>query len=179
MSIEFKTNFDLKKQAQEIRARIKAELEKATLDAAAEIKHRTEDGVDVDGTAFDPYTRRYAAYKYGSKSKGGREMGGFAAKSKTQAFKQGLTQSKKYSNFGKVNLHLTGRMLESIQVKVVREAGGWLARLVISGFNAVKARGAMEGYKNHNPKKVRKFFALSDSQKAQIAERIKRAINGR
>ena len=175
MSVSFKANFDLKASAREIRQRVAEELLKAAIDATAEIKQRTAGGTDVDGEAFGPYTPEYAAYKYKQKKRGG-----FGFKSKKAAFEAGAVQSKKYSNFGRVNLLLTGRMLEGMRATVKREAGGLLARIYFnSAKNAAKARGHMEGYRNHNPDKIRNFFALSGTQMAEIVERIKRVINGR
>lgn len=175
MSIQFKKNFDLKQKAREIRENVRVSLEKAMLDASAEIKARTKEGVGAEGETFDSYTPEYAAYKFKK-----RKRGGFAFKSKKAAFEAGAVQSTKYTNFGKVDLLLTGRMLEAIRVKVKRESSGWLARLYFSSTNAaVKARGHMEGYKNKNPKKIRNFFALSASQMEEILYKLRRAINGR
>ncbi len=172
MTIEVRTKLDFKKMAKEIRERQKKALEEVLEETQTEIIERTGGGQDVNGAPFPAYTPEYARFKSGFKAPKKLKSGKYQNKSTARPGKPRF-------GAGKVDLNYTGKMLAAIRAKVTRAGAGLLGRIYFNNADAsAKARGHMEGYRNHNRNKIRKFFALSDAQIKRILERLRKAING-
>jgi hypothetical protein len=63
MAIEIKNNLNLEIKIKEFTKRTAAELKTALIDAASDIKIRTAQGKEINGSTFKPYSKSYAAKK--------------------------------------------------------------------------------------------------------------------
>jgi hypothetical protein len=118
--------------------------------------------VDASGRAFDAYKPEYAAAKSGFTTSG---------KRKRKETSSGKTRAIRI-NFGggRVNLTLSGNMLNSMRQKITATADRITAKLFFnSALEASKAKGNM---------RTRRFFALSRDQIKRITQTIGEAING-
>lgn len=112
MTVEWKTNFDPKKLATDLMDRQEKALDRALQEAARGIVQRTQQGRDVSGSTFDPYSPKYKEWKR----------------------KKGRT--------GDVDLTFSGKMLQSIQSKIKRTTSAIIGTIYFNGSKeAAKARG--------------------------------------
>lgn len=137
MGIRIKRKPDFNRMKERVQSGLVDEMKAHALDTLEEIKTRTvSKGVDASGAAFTAYTPKYRRFK-GEKTK---------------------------SNAGKVNLTLTGRMIQSLQVSVVQRGTKTIAKIFpSSNKEALKVRGNM---------RYREFFAISEEQGKAFNDRI-------
>lgn len=123
-----------------LKSAIAAEMEKVAIDNKEEVITRTTRGQDAGGNSFQPYSKPYARFK----------------------------SRKTKSNALKVNLTLTGRMLQSLQTGVQQRGTKIVARIFpASNKEAAKIRGNMQH---------RNFFAISKQQYQDFRDRINNVI---
>lgn len=144
MGIRIKSKPDLARMKQRIESGLIDEMKAVALDNLEEIKTRTVSrGLDVKGSAFAQYSPKYKRFK--------------AEKTK--------------SNAGRVNLVLSGRMMQSLQIAVVQRGTKIVAKIFpSSNKEALKVSGNM---------RYREFFAISDEQVKAFRDRIANFIGRR
>lgn len=135
MGIRIKQMPNFSRMKAEIQQQIIREMERVAVDNKEEVVTRTGRGLDYDGKPFARYSAKYARFK-----------------------------SDKGRNVSRPDLRLSGRMLQSIQHKVLIQGKKIVARIFpISNFEALKIRGNM---------RTREFFAISEKQKKDFRDRI-------
>ena len=168
--IEVRSKLKLIKVVEDIIADRQRKFKRAMEEAAREIVERTTSGRDVNGRAFAKYTDKYAAWKSGYTTSGGqrRKKGTKTVTDKDGNKKTISIMRKVKSNLGaggKVNLILSGNMLDNITTIFSRTATELIGRITFSSSReADKARGNME---------KRKFFELSQKQRKAIVDKLK------
>jgi hypothetical protein len=116
------------------------------------IKKRTQQGVDVDGASFEPYSPKHP----GSNWKSVREKTGFQT-----AF---------------VDLTYEGGMFNALKTVFKREGFKFLATIFFDDTKeAQKAKGHQSGQLGNVKFKARKFFGLSQTQQETIVSKIRNA----
>ena len=129
-------------------------LSAAASDFIADMLERTGKGKDVNGRDFTEYQGGYAKQ---IKETGKVEIG------------RGQYRSKALNP---VNLHVTGKMLDSITYKVSKK--GKQVVISVPASQAAKARGIQEG--NKFIKHKREFFAISEEEKEKFVETLKQNL---
>ncbi len=116
------------------------------------IKKRTQQGVDVDGTSFAPYSTKHP----GSNWRGVREKAGLQT-----AF---------------VDLTYSGDMFKALKTVFKRDGFKFLATIFFNDAKeAEKAKRHQTGQLTSGKFKARKFFGLSQTQRETIVSKIRNA----
>lgn len=137
MAIKITRKPDLKAMKDNFKRSLVKEMGLVAIDNLEEIKTRTvSQGVDVAGAAFKPYSKGYAAFK----------------------------SKKTRVSTARVNLSLSGQMIQSLQKDVSISGSKIIARIFpASNLSAQKITWNQ---------KLRKFFAISKSQKEDFNNRL-------
>lgn len=137
MSIRITRRPNFEKMATDLTKNLAVGMARAAEEEITEIQRRTGKGSDADNKKFAPYTKAYAEKR--------KEAG------------RGTTP----------NLIFKGTMLRAIRSKVTTSGGKVIAKIFLTGKEALKAKGNM---------RWRKFFAFGKDSAARISKTVKEAL---